>query len=151
MDALRDKFKVFVVITGRKGLVNNDSSDVRTLRKRNRLYTLLVSNFIGFLHVFRLKEIELVYCSTILSIGPALGAMIKRKRIILHQHEIGLGNRLLFEVLKFTWSLIKPELITVSNYTRINSGIGYKYSKVIYNPTEFKEKRNDRRSIQAEF
>lgn len=146
LDSLRDKFKVFVVITGRIGLINNDSADVRTLKKRSKIYTLLVANFMGFLHVLRLKEIELVYCSTILSIGPAFGAVIKRRRIILHQHEIGLGNRLLFAVLKFTWSLIKPELIAVSNYTRINSGIEYKSSRVIYNPTEFKPLRNDRRS-----
>lgn len=146
-DSLRNKFKLFVVITGRVGLINSDYTEVKTLKKRNKINTLLVANIIGFLHILRLKEIELVYCSTILSVGPALGAKIKRKRIILHQHEIGLGNRLLFEVLKFSWSIIKPELITVSNYTRLHSGIGYKSSRVIYNPTEFTARRSDRRSF----
>jgi glycosyltransferase involved in cell wall biosynthesis len=110
---------VFLITSGKHGFINGYKCVVKTRILPKLKFTalnLVLSNIYAFFRVITIKQFEIQYSSTILCFGGAIAAKIRGKRLLLHQHEIGLGNNYLFKFLVIVWNKLNPEIIVVSNF-----------------------------------
>jgi glycosyltransferase involved in cell wall biosynthesis len=133
--------EVLVGSLGSAGFIRSRFA-VRTLRysfPANRWLRLLSFADVQlrmFLAVARLcvsRDVGTVYASTVLPAGAVLAGALFGKRVVVHLHEVGLGSRALFSLLKSVAIFGSDRIICVSRYVAQTLKLPATKVNVVYN------------------
>lgn len=119
LDSLDQEITVFT--SGNNGFIKKEKKTVKLIilsKLNSTTANFIVGNVYVFLKVLLIKNLSVYYSSTVLCFGGALAAWMRRKKIVLHQHEVGLGSNFLFKILVLIWNRLNPEIIVVSEFVK---------------------------------
>lgn len=119
LDSLDQEIIVFT--SGNNGFIQKTKKTIKLVilsKYNSTAANFVIGNIYVFLKVLLIRNLSVYYSSTILCFGGALASWLRRKKIVLHQHEVGLGSNLLFNILVLIWNRLNPEIIVVSEFVK---------------------------------
>ena len=85
------------------------------------------------LHLCLRHRADMVYVNTVLPVGAVLAGALCRRRVVVHAHEVGLGSRGLFRLLRAVVSKHANTIVCVSEYVARELAWPANKAVVVYN------------------